>query len=102
MSTWLANKARALYHLQRYAEAIDAAEAARRIRTHAYGLLVLAASYAQLDRKEEAAKVLTEIRALPRGSDQITRWYLDRYSEPAARIHMAEGLRKAGILGDQG
>src|SRR5215470_8227193 len=102
MSTWLANKARALYHLQRYAEAIDAALAARRIRTHAYGLLVLAASYAQLDRKEEAAKVLTEIRALPRGSDQITRWYLDRYSEPAARSHMAEGLRKAGILGDQG
>ena len=100
MSTWLGNKARALYHLQRYAEASDAALAARRIWTHAYGLLVLAASYAQLDRKEEAAKVCTEIRTLPGDSQQVARWYLDRYSEPTARAHMAEGLRKAGLLGE--
>jgi adenylate cyclase len=102
LSTWLANKARALYHLQRYAEAIEAAVAARRIRTHAYGLLVLAASCAQLERAEEAAKALIEIRGLPGDSTQIAGWYLDRYSQPAARAHMAEGLRKAGILGDEG
>jgi adenylate cyclase len=97
-STWLANKARALYHLRRYAEAIDAVSAARRIQPHAYGTLVLVASYAQLGRHEEAASALTEIRALPGGGAKITRWYLDRYSDPAAREHMAEGLRKAGVL----
>jgi adenylate cyclase len=97
-STWLANKARALYHLRRYAEAIEAASAARRIRPHAYGSLVLVASYAQLGRVEEATSALAEIRALPGGGAQIARWYLDWYSDPAAREHMAEGLRKAGVL----
>ena len=65
MSTWLANKARALYHLQRYAEAIEAAVAARRIQPHAYGSLVLVASCAQLGRNEEAAEVMAELRSLP-------------------------------------
>jgi adenylate cyclase len=102
MSTWLANKARALYHLQRYTEAIEMATAARRIRPHAYGLLVLAASCAQLERNEEATKVLAELRALPGGSAQVARWYLDRYRDAAARTHMTEGLRKAGILDKDG
>jgi adenylate cyclase len=97
-STWLANKARVLYHLRRYAEAIDAASAARRIRPHAYCSLVLVATYAQLGRDEEAARALAEIRALPSGGDTTARWYLERYSDPAAREHMADGLRKAGIL----
>jgi adenylate cyclase len=102
MSTWLANKARALYHLQRYTEAIEMATAARRIRPHAYGLLVLAASCAQLERNEEATKVLAELRALPGGSAQVARWYLDRYRDAAARTHMTEGLRQAGILDKDG
>jgi adenylate cyclase len=97
-STWLANKARVLYHLRRYAEAIEAASAARRIQPHAYGSLVLVASCAQLGRDEEAATILAEIRSLPGGSAKITRGYLDRYSNQATREHMAEGLRKAGIL----
>jgi adenylate cyclase len=97
-STWLANKARALYHLGRYDEAIEAALAARRIRPHAYGSLVLAASYAQLGRDEEARSALADIRALPGGSEKTTRWYLDRYSDPIAREHMAGGLQKAGLL----
>jgi adenylate cyclase len=101
MSTWLANKARALYHLRRYAEATEAATAARRIRPHAYGLLVLAASSAQLERREEAARVLAELRSLPGDSAQIAGWYLDRYRDPTARAHMAEGLCKAGILGQE-
>jgi len=99
MSTWLANKARALYHLQRYAEAIEAAAAARRIQPHAYGSLVLVASCAQLGRNEEAAEVIAELRNLPGGSAKIASWYLDRYSGPTARAHMADGLRKAGVLG---
>jgi adenylate cyclase len=97
-STWLANKARVLYHLRRYAEAIEAASAARRIQPHAYGSLVLVASCAQLGRDEEAATIFAEIRSLPGGSTKITRGYLDRYSNRATREHMAEGLRKAGIL----
>jgi adenylate cyclase len=97
-STWLANKARVLYHLRRYAEAIEAASAARRIRPHAYGSLVLVASYAQLGRDEKAATVLAEICTLPGGSAKITRGYLDRYSDPVTREHMADGLRKAGVL----
>jgi adenylate cyclase len=97
-STWLANKARALYHLRRYADAIEAASAARRIRPHAYGSLVLVASYAQLGRGDEAAGVLAELRALPVDGEKTARWYLERYSDRAAREHMAEGLRKAGIL----
>jgi tetratricopeptide (TPR) repeat protein len=102
MSTWLANKARALYHLRRYAEAIEAASAARRIQPHAYGSLVLVASCAQLGRNEEAAEVLAELRSLPGSSANIASWYLDRYSGPTARAQMAEGLRKAGVLGSDG
>src|SRR5262249_25672048 len=64
-STWLANKARVFYHLRRYEDAIATALAARRIRPHAYGSLVLGASYAQLGRDEEASSALSEIRALP-------------------------------------
>jgi adenylate cyclase len=97
-STWLANKARVFYHLRRYEEAIETALAARRIRPHAYGSLVLVASYAQLGRDEEAGKVLADIRTLPGGSEKTTRWYLDRYSDPVAREHMAGGLQKAGLL----
>ena len=96
-STWLANKARALYHLRRYEEAIETALSARRIQSHAYGSLVLVASYAQLGRDEQARSALAEIRNLPGGSAKAMRWYLDRYSDPASREHMAEGLRKAGV-----
>src|SRR6202045_770319 len=97
-STWLANKARVFYHLKRYEEAIETALAARRIQPHAYGSLVLVASCAQLGRDEEARSALVDIRALPGGSASMMRWYLDRYSDPAAREHMADGLRKAGLL----
>jgi adenylate cyclase len=96
-STWLANKARVLYHLRRYEEAIETALSARRIQPHAYGSLVLAASYAQLERDEDARSAFAEICTLPDGSAKTTRWYLDRYSDPVARGHMAEGLRKAGV-----
>src|SRR6266404_8161585 len=65
---------------------------------HAYGSLVLAASYAQLGRDEEASSALADIRPLPGGNASITRSYLDRYSDPVAREHMAEGLRNAGLL----
>jgi len=97
-STWLANQARVLYHLKRYEQAIETALSARRIRPHAYGSLVLVASYAQLGRDEEVRSALADIRALPGGSAKTTHWYLDRYSNPTAREHMADGLRKAGLL----
>src|ERR1700730_18169421 len=97
-STWLANKARVFYHLKRYEEAIEPGLSARRIQPHAYGSLVLVASYAQLGRDEEARSALADIHALPGGSARMMRWYLDRYSDPAAREHMADGLRKAGLL----
>ena len=97
-STWLANKARAFYHLTRYEEAIETALSARRIQPHAYGLLVLIASHAQLGRNEEVRAALADIDALPEGSEKTTRWYLDRYSDAVAREHMADGLRKAGLL----
>src|SRR5499425_2145541 len=97
-STWLANKARVLYHLRRYEEAIETALSARRIRPHAYGSLVLVASYAQLGRNDEAKSALADMRSLPGGSENTTRWYLDRYSDPVAREHMADGLRKAGLI----
>ena len=87
-----------LYHLTRYEEAIETALSARRIQPHAYGLLVLVASYAQLERNEEVRAALADIDALPEGSEKTTRWYLDRYADPAAREHMADGLRKAGLL----
>jgi adenylate cyclase len=97
-STWLANKARVFYHLRRYEEAIESALSARRIRPHLYGSLVLVASYAQLGRNEEARSALADMRALPGASEKTTRWYLDRYSDPVAREHMGDGLRKAGLL----
>jgi adenylate cyclase len=97
-STWLANKARVFYHLRRCEEEIETALSARRIQPHAYGALVLVASYAQLRRDEEARSALVDIRALPGGSTKTTRWYLDRYSDRVAREHMADGLRKAGLF----
>ena len=97
-STWLANKARVFYHLKRYEEAIETALSARRIRPHAYGSLVLIASYAQLGRDEEAKNALADMSSPPGGSENTTRWYLDRYSDPVAREHMADGLRMAGLL----
>src|SRR6516165_6826702 len=97
-STWLANKARVFYHLGRYEEAIETALSARRIRPHAYGSLVLVASYAQLGRDEQAKNALADMSALPAGSEKTTRWYLERYSDPVAREHMADGLQKAGLL----
>jgi hypothetical protein len=86
------------YHLRRYEEAIETALSARRIQPHAYGFLVLVASYAQLGREEEVRRVLADIDAFPAGREKTTRWYLDRYSDPIAREHMADGLRKAGIF----
>jgi len=97
-STWLANKARILYHLGCYEEAIETTLSARHIRPHAYGSLVLVASYAQLGRDKEAGNALADMGTLPGGSEKTTRWYLDRYSDPVARAHMADGLRKAGLL----
>jgi adenylate cyclase len=97
-STWLANKARVLYHLRRYQEAIETALSARRIQPHAYGFLVLVAGYAQLRRDEEVKSAMADIRALPGYSAETARWYLDRYSDPVSREHMADGLRKAGLL----
>jgi len=41
---------------------------------------------------------LADIDSLPAGSERTTRWYLDRYADRAAREHMADGLRKAGLL----
>jgi adenylate cyclase len=97
-STWLANKARVFYHLRLYEEAIETALEARRIRPHQYGFLVLVASYAQLGRDEEVRRAMADMQALPAGSEKTTRWYLDRYADPDAREHMADGLRKAGLL----
>jgi len=97
-STWLGNKARVLYHLRCYADAIETALASGRIRPHAYSSLVLAASYAQLGRDQEAKSALVEIRLAPEDIAKITRWYLDRYSDAGARAAMAEGFRKAGLL----
>ena len=45
---------------------------------------------------------MAELRGLPGGSAKIASWYLDRYSGPTARAHMADGLRKAGVLGSDG
>jgi hypothetical protein len=57
----------------------------------------LVASYAQLGRVEEARSALAELPTLPGGSAKTTLWYLDRYSDPVSREHMAEGLLKAGV-----
>ena len=86
------------YHLKRYEEAIETALSARRIRPHACGSLVLIASYGQLGRDEEAKNALADMSGLPGGGEKTTRWYLDGYSDPATREHMADGLRKAGLL----
>ncbi len=56
-----------------------------------------AASSAQLGHTQDAAAVIAELLALPGGSVEMTRWYLRRYSDGAARDHMIDGLRKAGL-----
>src|SRR5215472_8483454 len=97
-STWLGNKARALYHLERYDEAIDAAIAARRSQTHPYSSLLLIASYAQLERYQDAAPLIAEIQGLHDGGISTMHGYLDRYLDAGTRQHMADGLAKAGIF----
>jgi tetratricopeptide (TPR) repeat protein len=94
---WFGYKALALYHLRRYEEAGETALYARRVRPHPVNLKPLAASSAQLGHTQDAAAVIAELLALPGGSVEMTRWYLRRYSDGAARDHMIDGLRKAGL-----
>ncbi len=93
----LCHKAAALYSLGRYEGALEVALEAHRIRPDGHSSHLLAASYAQLGRGEEAKGALAEMLMLPNGSVRATRWRLEQYSDAAAREHMIEGLRKAGL-----
>src|SRR5215208_6781628 len=84
-STWLGNKARVLYHLRCYADAIETALASGRIRPHAYSSLVLAASYAQLGRDQEAKSALVEMRQRTSRRSRAGIWIDTRMRAPVRR-----------------
>jgi adenylate cyclase len=89
----------AQYHQEHWEEAAKIARMGIGIRPTPRLYRVLAASYGQLGRAEEAQAALAEMRRLlPKDTERL--WEtIDPYLDPAHRAHFIEGLRKAGWTG---
>ena len=86
----------AYYLDQRYADAIRALEAARRASPDDLGIHAgLAAAYAQLGRKDEAAHAADEVRRTWPFFEIDT--FAAQFQGDASRALIVEGLRKAGL-----
>jgi tetratricopeptide (TPR) repeat protein len=87
----------AYYLKRRYPSAVEQAELNLRENTGAnFNRIVLAASYAQLDRPEEAARVAENVRRLDPAFDPGT--FGNKFLNPLDLEHLRDGLRKAGLL----
>lgn len=84
------------YLKQRYDAAIEQAELNVRQNANAnFSRIVLAAAYAQLDRPEDAARVVEVIRRTDPTFDP--KEFGNKLVNPADLDHLREGLRKAGL-----
>jgi TolB-like protein/DNA-binding winged helix-turn-helix (wHTH) protein/lipopolysaccharide biosynthesis regulator YciM len=86
----------AYYLKRRYDEAIELAEInLRKTAAANFSRVLLAASYAQLDRAVDAERVVTEIRRFDPTFDSGT--FGSKFLSPADLEHLREGIRKAGL-----
>jgi TolB-like protein/DNA-binding winged helix-turn-helix (wHTH) protein/Tfp pilus assembly protein PilF len=87
----------AYYLKRRYAAAAEQAELNLRENAGAnFSRIVLVASYAQLERLEDAARIAQEIRRLDPAFDPGT--FGNKFLNPRDLQHLREGFRKAGLL----
>ncbi|HEV7304875.1 adenylate/guanylate cyclase domain-containing protein [Ensifer sp.] len=85
------------YHLGNYEDALHHAERALSVRRTYFNLLVLIACLGQLDRVEEARRIVPE--AVANAPADLPRYWriLTPYVDPAHHAHFNEGLLKAGL-----
>jgi TolB-like protein/Flp pilus assembly protein TadD len=99
---WLAPRASALYLLGRYDAAIETAQRAmalrksRGLRGFPTASRVMAASYGQLGRLEEARVAITDMLKA-NGTERTIADVIRPFRLPKDREHYTEGLRKAGL-----
>lgn len=87
----------AYYLKRRYTAAIEQAELNLRENPRAnFARIVLAASYAQLGRADEAARVAREIGHLNPSFDPAT--FGNKFLNPTDLKHLQDGFRKAGLV----
>ena len=96
--TWLWEfRFNALFHLERYNEAIAAL---RNMATfHSWHYAYLAAAYAHAGKIAEARHELAAFLNARPGATIAAVAAAEPYSEPALLDHLLDGLRKAGLLG---
>jgi TolB-like protein/DNA-binding winged helix-turn-helix (wHTH) protein/Tfp pilus assembly protein PilF len=91
----------AYYLKRRYAAAVEQAELNLRENAGAnFSRIVLVASYAQLNRLEDAARIAQEVRRLDRAFDPGT--FGNKFLKPQDLQHLRDGFRKAGLLTETG
>ncbi|HEV7319089.1 MAG TPA: tetratricopeptide repeat protein [Ensifer sp.] len=85
------------YHLGNYEEALHHAERALLLRRPYFNLIVLIACLGQLDRTEEARRIVQE--AIANAPADLPRYWriLTPYVDPAHHAHFNDGLAKAGL-----
>lgn len=89
------------YLKRRYASAVEQAELNLRENVAAdVSRIVLAASYAQLNQLEDAARVAQAIRRLNPAFDPNA--FGSKFQNPSDLAHLRDGLRKAGLLNGPG
>jgi TolB-like protein/Tfp pilus assembly protein PilF len=87
----------AYYLKRRYTAAVEQAELNLRENPRAnFTRIVLAASYAQLGRADDAARVAREIRRVNPAFDAGT--FGNKFLNPTDLQHLRDGFRKAGLL----
>lgn len=87
----------AYYLKRRYAAAVEQAELNLRENAGAnFSRIVLVASYAQLNRLEDAARIAQDVRRLDPAFDAGT--FGNKFLKPQDLQHLREGFRKAGLL----
>lgn len=85
------------YHLGNYEEALRHAERALLLRRTYFNLVILLACLGQLDRNEEARRIVPE--AVANAPVDLPRYwrFFTGYVDPADHAHFKDGLVKAGL-----
>ena len=90
----------AYYLKDRYAASIEQAELNLRDTANNFSRVVLAAAYAEDERREDAARVAAVIRRVDPTFD--SQEFGIKFLNPLDLEHLRDGLRKAGLFGKAG
>jgi tetratricopeptide (TPR) repeat protein len=90
----------AYYLKNRYAASIEQAELNLRDTANNFSRVVLAAAYAEDERREDAARVAAVIRRVDPTFD--SQEFGTKFLNPLDLEHLRDGLRKAGLFGKAG